>query len=386
MGVEFDRIVDGFEGPFTPVADTVTAPAGKVIESAGTRGYLLSHSVNNGVIAVNRLLAAGNQVYWTTRDLTVNGQNFPSGTIYIPSTSSSAPIIRGAAASLGLTFTGLDAVPSDALLALKPVRVGLWDEYGGSIPSGWVRWIFDQYEIPYQVVYPKEIDAGNLHDKFDVLVFVNGAIPERDRSASGRFGRQPDAADIPAEYRDRLGGLTVAKSVPSVRDFLQSGGTVLTIGSSTVLARHLGLPITDALVKPGTDSALSREQFYIPGSVLEVSVDNQDPLAYGIPDSVAVLYDHSPSFRIQADSADSTHTVKRVAWYSSPTPLRSGWAWGQKYLDQSVAIAEAQVGKGKLFLFGPEITFRAQPHGTFPFLFNAIYYGPASSNAESSAR
>ncbi len=386
MGVEFDRILDGFDGPFVPVTDTVTPPPGKVIESAGARGYLLSHAVNNGIIAVNRLLAAGNQVYWLTRDFSANGQSFPRGTIYIPSTSSAVPIVRGAAGELGLSFTGVDAVPSDALLELKPVRVGLWDEYGGSIPSGWVRWIFDQYEIPYRVVYPKDLDAGNLHDAFDVLVFVDGAIPESDASSSGRFGRQPDASDIPAEFRDRLGHVTVAKTVPNLRDFLQDGGTVLTIGSSTVLAKHLGLPITDAMVKPGTDSALSREQFFIPGSVLEVSVDNDLPVAYGMPDSVAVLYDHSPSFRILADSGDAAAAVKRVAWYASPTPLRSGWAWGQKYLDQTVAIAEAQVGKGKLFIFGPEITFRAQPHGTFPFLFNAIYYGPASSGAVADGR
>src|SRR5690606_30761776 len=210
--------------------------------------------------------------------------------------------------------------------------------------------------------------------------------PASDGSGSGRFGRHPDASDIPAEFRDHLGRVTVAKTVPNLRDILQDGGTVLTIGSSTVLARHLGLPITDAMVKPGTDSALSREQFFIPGSVLEVSVDNDLPLAYGVPDSVAVLYDHSPSFRILPDSSGAAPAVRRVAWYASPTPLRSGWAWGQKYLDQTVAIAEAQVGEGKLFIFGPEITFRAQPHGTFPFLFNAIYYGPASSNEVADGR
>jgi hypothetical protein len=385
MGIQFDRIVEGFEGPFLLVADTVVPPPGKVIESASTKGYLLSHSVNNGVIAVNRLLAAGNEVFWITRDLSVNGLSYPEGTIYIPASSSASPIVQRAASELGLTFTGIDNAPSDALLELKPVRVGLWDQYGGSIPSGWVRWIFDQYEIPYKVVYPPELDAGNLRDKFDVLVFVDGAIPESDRSAGGRFGRQPDASDVPAEYRDRLGKITVAKTVPMLRDFLQGGGTVLTIGSSTVLAKHLNLPIADAMVKEGTDTPLPREQFFIPGSVLEVSVDNNVPLAYGMPDSVAVLYDHSPSFRITADSG-SASAVKRVAWYASPTPLRSGWAWGQKYLDQTVAVAEAQVGKGKLFVFGPEITFRAQPHGTFPFLFNAIYYGPASANEVASAR
>ena len=28
-------------------------------------------------------------------------------------------------------------------------------------------------------------------------------------------------------------------------------------------------------------------------------------------------------------------------------------------------------------MFGPDITFRAQPHGTFKFLFNGIYLGGA---------
>jgi len=38
-----------------------------------------------------------------------------------------------------------------------------------------------------------------------------------------------------------------------------------------------------------------------------------------------------------------------------------------------VAAAEARVGLGTLYLFGPEITFRSQPHGTYKFLFNSIY-------------
>ena len=64
--------------------------------------------------------------------------------------------------------------------------------------------------------------------------------------------------------------------------------------------------------------------------------------------------------------------VRRVAWFESERPLRSGWAWGERHLKDGVAVAVAEVGRGKLFLFGPEITFRAQPHGTFKFLFNAL--------------
>ncbi len=65
--------------------------------------------------------------------------------------------------------------------------------------------------------------------------------------------------------------------------------------------------------------------------------------------------------------------IRPVAWFDSPTPLRSGWAFGQGYLDGGVEVIDATIGKGKLYMFAPEITFRAQPHGTFKFLFNGLY-------------
>ena len=65
--------------------------------------------------------------------------------------------------------------------------------------------------------------------------------------------------------------------------------------------------------------------------------------------------------------------VRAFAWFDSATPLRSGWAWGQKYLEGGVAAVEARIGKGRVVLYGPEILQRAQPHGTFKLLFNALY-------------
>ena len=84
-----------------------------------------------------------------------------------------------------------------------------------------------------------------------------------------------------------------------------------------------------------------------------------------------VFYDNSPVFRLEPNAA--LKGVKPIAWFDSTTPLRSGWAWGQNYLDGGTAAIEATVGRGKLYMFGPELTFRAQPHGTFKFLFNGIY-------------
>ena len=85
------------------------------------------------------------------------------------------------------------------------------------------------------------------------------------------------------------------------------------------------------------------------------------------------------SFRLEPEA--SLKGVKPVAWYDSPSPLRSGWAWGQQYLDQAVAIVDAPVGKGHVVLFGPEVLWRAQPHGTFKMFFNGIYYGSASASS-----
>jgi hypothetical protein len=42
-----------------------------------------------------------------------------------------------------------------------------------------------------------------------------------------------------------------------------------------------------------------------------------------------------------------------------------------------VAVADVTLGRGRVLLFGPRITFRAQPHGTFKFLFNGIFYSKA---------
>jgi hypothetical protein len=385
MGVKFDRLLDGFDGPFEKIADVIATPAGKVAQAPNGGGYILSHQVNDAFVAVNRLLKANEEVYWIKAPFSANGRQYPAGTMYIPAKASTAAIVQKLSTDKGLTFDA-GAKPAGDSMKLKPVRIGLWDQYGGSMPSGWIRWMLEQYEFPFEVVYPQTLDAGNLNARFDVLVFVDGGIPMRDAGgrggAGGEFGGgQPPADSIPAEYRGWLGRVTVAKTVPELKKFIENGGTVLTIGSSTSLGYHLGLPIKDALVERinGAERPLPNEKFYIPGTILEARIDNTNPLAYGMDDHAMVFFDHSPAFRLEP--AASLQAVKPVAWFDSATPLRSGWAWGQPYLDQAVEIAEAPVGKGHVVLFSPEITWRAQPHGTFKLLFNGIYYGSATASS-----
>ena len=373
MGVKFDRILDAFEGPFEKIPDLIAVPAGKVTAASPGGGYLLSHQVNDAFVAVNRLLKANEDVYWLRAPATANGRTYPAGTMYVTAKPTTLAILQKLATDKGLGFDAVASAPAVDRMKLKPVRIGLWDQYGGSMPSGWTRWVFEQYEFPFEVVYPQTLDAGNLNAKFDVLVFVDGGIPARDAQAGGGFGAQPAAESIPAEFRGWLGRVTVSKTVPELKKFVENGGTILTIGSSTAFGYEIGLPIRNALVETeqGATRPLPREKYYIPGSILEARVDTTNPLAYGMEERALVMYDESPAFRLEPEA--SLKGVKPVVWYDSPAPLRSGWAWGQQYLDQAVAIVEAPVGKGHVVLFGPEVLWRAQPHGTFKLFFNGIY-------------
>jgi Zinc carboxypeptidase len=336
MGVQFDRVLEGFDGPFEKLAGEIKPDAGRITELSNPAGYVLAHEVNDSFIAVNRLLGSKEDVYWLKNALTVNGKSYPPGSEFIPAKAGTHGKLEKLAQEIGLSFDAVAAKPSGEALMLHPPRIALWDRYGGSVPSGWTRYVLEKFEFPYTVIYQDDVSQNDLARKFDVLILVDDAVTE---------------------------------PVGALRAFLQSGGTVLAIGNSTRVASQLELSVVNPL------GELTRREFYVPGSILRAKVDNRNPLAYGMPDYADFFYDNSPAFRVNPSDKD----LKVVAWYDSSTPLRSGWAWGQKYLDRNAAVVEAAVGKGKLFLFGPEILFRSQPHGTYKFLFNGIYYGHAEA-------
>ena len=263
---------------------------------------------------------------------------------------------------------------------LRPLRIGLVDRYGGSMPSGWIRFELENFEFRFTQVFPPVLDQGNLAEKFDVLVVPSDLIPVGGRAAPAgdapAVANVTNRAGIPAEYQDRVGNISAAMTFPQLKKFMEYGGTVVTIGNAANLAVQLGLPVASALEEKspdGKETPLPSTKFYVPGSVLQAAVDNTNPLAYGMGDKVDFFFENDPSFKLKPDA--TAKGVKPVSWFDSDQPLRSGWGWGQGYLKDSVAVVDAQVGKGKLFMFGPEITFRGQPHGTFKFLFNGIYSG-----------
>jgi hypothetical protein len=335
-------------------------------------GYALSHSENDAFTAVNRLFAHGQEVYTLRAPLSINGRTYDVGTFYIPATPTSTPILAQLAVEKGLAFDPFDTeVSSTILKRLRPARIALWDQYGGAITSGWARFILEQFEFPYETVFPPALDQGGLISRFDVLILPDGASFARP-NARGAPRINPE--DVPAEYRDRVGYMTVARTIPQLLEFLNAGGTILAVGSATDLGVQLQLPIANALVD-STGKALPRTRFYVPGSILEMRVDTTAALAQGLRPVTDFYFDNAPGFRLLP--AAELRGLKRIAWIDDTSPLRSGWAWGQKYLNGVTEVLQAPVGKGMLVLYGPDPYFRSQPHGTFKILFNGLLYRTA---------
>ena len=370
MGIEFDRIRDGFQGPFVEIEWLAEPLPGVVTGVDAPAGYVMAH-LNEAFTVVNRVLAAGGDVQWIEEDFTEGEASFAPGAFFIPAAGVNRAELEEWAAELGVSVHGARAAPTD-VMALRPARVGLWDRYGGSMPSGWIRYVLEDFEFDFEVVYPPEIDAGGLNERFDVIVLPDGALGPG--GFGGRFGAPDDdfLASLPDSLRERVGTLSAAASVPMLEEFIANGGAVIAIGSSTALGTELGLPLTSYMV--GDDGQpLSRDDYFTPGSIHNIRVEHGSPITHGLGERLHVLHSHSPVYAIE----EGAGRLRRLAWYDTPEPLVSGWAWGQERLQGGTSMIEADLGAGKLFLFGPKITFRAQAHGTFPLLFNGIHYGAA---------
>ena len=372
MGFQFERILNGFDGPFQPVPyGELQSPKGSFQKRSSVAGYILDPRSNNSFIAVNELLGSGIEVYRVPNSVT-GMDAMGQGAFFIPSNTKAETVLEKSATGFGLIINPVVKKPA-GLLKISPLRIALWDVYGGSMSSGWVRWILEQYHFPFKLVYAKEINEGKLRENYDVILFVGGAIPAiTNRPASRDTSLKPE--DIPVEYRNTMGRISADTSIPQLKLFLENGGTIVTIGSSTNLAYHLKLPVRNALVEMnnGRERSLPGEKFYIPGSIMRVKVDSTQTISWGMRSESDIFFSASPVFKLSPDAV-AKGTVTPIAWFASDKTLRSGWAWGQEYLQDGVAAFSAPVGAGKLYAFGPEITFRSQTQGNFKFLFNPLY-------------
>jgi hypothetical protein len=280
----------------------------------------------------------------------------------------------------GVDFKPLPAAISTGAHEIKRQRVAMYQRYGGgNIDEGWTRLVLEQFNFPYKSIFDPEIKSGNLIDKYDVLIIpsdstqtITGEAPTS--AAPGRGGRGGGEAapaeggrggggrggNTPPEYRTGLG----AEGVTAIRDFVQKGGTLVTLNGATAFPiDRLGIGVRNVLTGKTT------KEFWCPGSTLKVTFDNTNPLAYGMPSHGLALYLDSPAFEITAPSAENYETIVR---YEDRDLLESGWLVGEENLAHRAAVVSAKLGQGKVVLIGFPAQHRAQTHGTYKILFNAL--------------
>jgi hypothetical protein len=347
MGIQFDRILDGVSGPFESLADEIPPPPATVAANSRTVGYFLDTRTNDSFRAVNQLLAAGEEVRRLHEPFMAGGTLCPAGAVFIPRKPSTQQLVEKIAFDLGTPFTGTPSAPTTQAVSLKPVRIALWDRKGGSMTSGWTRWLLERFEFPFKVVQNDELQGGAWRENFDVLLLIEEAF----------------AADGSKE------------PVSELKKFVEAGGTIVATGSSTRIGKALGLPLANHLTTTtdkGETMALGRDKYYVPSSVVRVRLNNNHPLTWGMAEYADVMFSNAPTFRLPSEAEAKQNNLTRLAWFDTKTPLRSGWAWGENHLEGGTAMIDAKLGKGRIALIGPQVLYRGQSHGTFKLVFNAI--------------
>jgi hypothetical protein len=268
----------------------------------------------------------------------------------------------------------VEARPEPAALVIQSrvrpnagVRVAVYKNHLPSMDEGWTRWMFDQYRFPYFSLLDAEIRAGGLKAKYDAIIIpdqsvnalVNG-LPGAGSGASESAGAEERITGVyPAEY---AGGLGEA-GVKALREFIEAGGTVITFNNASNFAiEKLGAPARNVL------KGVPARDFYCPGSILRAQLDSSSPLAFGLEKESIAWFENSPAFEITDQSS-----ARAIARYpESESPLLSGWILGDKLVRGRAAMVEANIGKGRVILFGFRPQYRAQSLATFPLLFNSI--------------
>ncbi|MBI4910228.1 MAG: peptidase M14 [Acidobacteria bacterium] len=230
----------------------------------------------------------------------------------------------------------------------KKPRLALYQSFLPSMDEGWTRWLFDTFGFTYTRLKNNEITAGNLRKKYDVILFPD------QRSAAIHTGYSVRA--MPEEFTGGLG----TKGADALKAFANDGGTIIFLNASTeYAAAHLGVRLKNAI------SGVSNREFYSPGTLLNVTLDDTHPLAKGLPKEITIWSEASPAWETGPND-------RAVARYPQSKLLASGWLLGEKYLTGRAALVEVPQGNGRLLLFGMRPQYRAQSYQTFKLLFNAI--------------
>jgi hypothetical protein len=207
------------------------------------------------------------------------------------------------------------------------------------------------------------ITEGNLRNAYDVIVLPADSVTRMTGESSeggGRSGSRPE--DYPPAYRSGFGD----EGVAALEAFVNNGGTLVTFAQAGDLPiQKFRLPVRNLV------AGLSSTEFWSPGSTLRVDINHTNPLAYGMPaDGLAAFLGGNQVYEVVATPHNDR--VQRIVTFIDRDILQSGWLLGEDTIAEKAAMVSVQHGQGRVVLIGFRAQHRAQTHGTFKLVFNAL--------------
>jgi hypothetical protein len=231
----------------------------------------------------------------------------------------------------------------------QPRRIGIYKSWSSNMDEGWTRFIFDTFNVPFTSVRDSDIRQGDLTSSYDVIVLSSQR--ERDIIEGNSVENYP---------KEFTGGIT-SSGVANLRAFVENGGRLLCFDASCgLLIKQFSLPLRNVL------EGLKTSEFYCPGSIVALEVDDSHPIARGLQPNTSAYFINSSAFEA------TDRSVRVIARYAKDDPLRSGWLFGADKLRGKIALAEVSLGNGSIILFGFRPQHRGQSWATLPFIWNAI--------------
>jgi hypothetical protein len=337
MGVQVDRIEDRFTADLD------------LVQKVNPPTPSLDHRDNGSFLATAELLKQNQRVRWAA-----------DGRILEP-------------ADQGFT---------EAAYELRPPRVGLYQPYPENMDAGWTQWTLDEFRIPYTILRNEDFKSGDLRQRFDTIIFAQQraeSILHGVKQGETTVRRTGELAVL--QRPQYTGGITV-RGLANLEDFVRSGGTLIALDSASELPLQF-LSIGARGLLRGGEGEEGPNGYYCPGSILRIEVDNTNPIAFGMPKEAYAMSTGGQAFDITLLPEFNTgdRQIRSFAKYADKNLLASGWISGERaVLGKSIAL-ESRVGNGRVVMFGFRPQFRAQSHGTFKMLLNAIYLGSAKTLA-----
>jgi hypothetical protein len=306
---------------------------------------------------------------------------FPAGSFLV---SGDAGRVRAAVESLGLTAVGLAAAPQVPAHDLDLPRVAVYSTWGSTQDVGWVRFAFDKFELPYDLIYKDRVREGNLKSVYDVIVIPHQAgsgkrlvfdIDSRGTPIAYKKSDQFKNLGMYGESDDITGGMGI-EGVAEFDKFVKAGGLLVTLGAASFFPAEFGLT-------PKVDAARTSAAFYSPGAIIDAEILQPDnPIFYGYDKkTIPVRYGNGPLLTVQTGAnpfdgppATPPPTPQGVLmrYPGGDDHVLSGLMRGANEIRNRPAIVDQPSGKGRIIMFAGNPMYRWQNFGEFNMLFNTV--------------